>query len=72
MFSTKKQIVYKHRHYRKKMNITFFEDDTKVSFQEMSTYYFDRTQSVAGLHDYNITVINLALMVSCEFSFQKC
>lgn len=51
-------------HYRKKMNITFFEDDTKVSFQEMSTYYFDRTQSVAGLHDYNITVINLALMTT--------
>jgi len=36
----------------------------RISYYETPIYHFDRDQSVAGLNDYNITTVNLALMTT--------
>lgn len=35
-----------------------------INTKEIGIYHFDRANSVADLNDYNITVVNLALIVS--------
>lgn len=34
-----------------------------INTKEVGIYHFDRENSVADLNDYNITVVNLALIV---------
>ncbi|KAI2810119.1 cd36 [Blomia tropicalis] len=51
-------------HYKNKLNFTWLDNGRRLSYQESSIYHFDREQSVAGLDDFNITVVNLALVAT--------
>lgn len=44
-------------------NVTWFDNERKVSYYEKTVFHFDRQSSVADLKDYKINVINLPFVV---------
>lgn len=52
------------RYYRNKMNVTWNEDESRVSYHLDTYYVFDRDKSVGDPKDYIVTTLNVPLLVS--------
>lgn len=52
------------RYYRNKFDVTWDEDESRVSYHLDTFYVFDKELSVGDPKNYNITTLNVPLLVS--------
>ena len=56
-------VVAHHRYYRNKFNVTWDDDESRVSYHLDTYYVFDKDLSVGDPKDYTITTLNVPLLV---------
>lgn len=52
------------RYYRNKFNVTWDDDQSRVSYHLDTYYVFDKEKSIGDPSDYTITTLNAPLLVS--------
>lgn len=54
------------REYDRKVNLKWNSDESLISYNQNKYYVFVPEKSVGDPRDYNITVLNFPLLVSCH------
>lgn len=59
------------RYYHRKFNVTWDDDESRVSYNLDTFYVYDEEKSYGDPNDYNITTLNVPLLVSENVSVDQ-